>query len=97
MSASHKSESVLGQFELPGIRESLRQYKEDDAALDEAMHELVLESPNQWAGMCRGEVTIAATLSELLKLLEHEPNVPVRKLDPNSESLYLCVHNETLN
>ena len=74
--------SILDQFKLPSIRESLQQYKEDDAALEEALYDLVSDNPGQWAGMCRGEVTIAATLPLLLELLEDEPNVPVRELDP---------------
>lgn len=89
MSTERDNESILDQFKVPDILEALRQFKEDAAALDDDMHELVMRHPNQWAGMYKGEVTIAATLPELLELLEEQQNVAVRFLDPNPKVLIL--------
>jgi len=81
--------SIFGTFSASDVAEVLRQFKEDAAALDADMHELVMQHPHRWAGMYRGEVTIADTLPKLMELLENQQNVAVRYLDPNPALLIL--------
>lgn len=89
MTSSPTGSSMLDHA-MPEILEALRQFKADAAALDDDMHELVMQYPNQWAGMYRGEITIAPTLSGLLELVGDETNVAVRYLDPNPLPLVLA-------
>ena len=81
--------SIFDQISASEIAEVLLQFKEDAAALDEDMHELVMWHPNQWAGMYKGEVTVAPSLPKLMELLGNQPNVAVRFLDPNPKALIL--------
>ena len=91
MASTHTRGSIFGQFKVPDILEVLRQFKKDEIALDQSMHDLVMRCPCQWAGMYKGEVTIASTLPELLELLEDHPNVAVRYLNPNPKTLILSL------
>jgi hypothetical protein len=89
MMVSDSDYPILDQLSIPSIVDALRQFTEDSIALEADMHDLVMRYPNQWAGMYKGEVTIAPTLVELLQLLEGQPNVAVRFLDPYPRTLIL--------
>ncbi len=70
-------------------RNDREQFFDDAEILDIDMHQLVLDHPNQWAAMYKGEITIDQTLEGLFEKLEGEENASVRHLDPNAESFFL--------
>jgi hypothetical protein len=90
MRATHTEKSIIERFQMPAILEVVQQFREDSAALEADMHDLVMHHPCQWAGMFMGEVTVAPTLEKLLELVGEECNVAVRYLDPNPLPLVLA-------